>query len=391
MFKKLLGSLILIASTALNAFAADRTLAVAFAPAGSKVEIHTNANPDTWAVAVDTNGDGYVTFQIDDSLADSDIRITAAGYQSYVTHFHFRNAVENANLPKPLNQQVNVGQDIPALLPVAPPLPIYTIQGKDFVDGNGQRTVLLGIDAFNAFRLYLSGANLDPLVAYSHTRGFNLWRVFMQGSAAQNGFLQLDPREAGYYEHVRPFVNYLNGQGIVLLAEAYVDNQDIRSGLDHWTRLANELRGSSTILSGGNEYPKNGFDPGSLPDPGMVWARGSALGDQAPFRPTAVVMQFHPRRDLPAAKMDTVASPVFIYGQGGYPQIPLLIDEPPRMGSNGSGPEYAAPRVCYEFARHYATETAGAVFHNAATMRGLVPDAVTDACAVAWQTGMRLQ
>lgn len=374
-----------------SVFAADRTLAVAFAPAGAKVEIHTNANPDTWATSVDTDHDGYVTFQIDDSLGDSDIRITAAGYQLYVTHFKFRNQRDNASDPKPLNQQVNVGQDIPPVQPVAPPIPVFTPAGKDFLNERGQRIVLNGVDQFRAFRMFLDGdrSGLNALIQESHEFGFDLWRVFFQGSAQQNGILQLSPTEPGYYDHVRPFADWLNAQGIILLAEIYVDNQDIRSDMPgHWQRMADRLRGSGTILSGGNEAPKNGFDPGQLTDPGMFWTRGSMLGDQAPFKPTGPAMSFHPRRDLPTAKMDTVASPVFLYGQGGYPQIPLLIDEPPRMGSNGSGPEYANPRTCWEFARHYATEVAAVVFHNYWSMRGQLMDAVTRTCALAWQLGL---
>jgi len=391
-FKKVLCSLFLNALLALNASAADRTLAIAFAPGGSKVEIHTKTNPDTWATTIDGDKDGYVTFQIDDTLGDSDIRITAAGYQNYTVHFRFRNVRDNANDPRPLNQQVNVGQDIPALQLQAPPIPFFQIAGKDFVDASGQRMVLKGVDQFRAFRMFLDGnaSGLAALAQESHELGFNLWRVFFQGSAAQNGILQLSPTEPGYYEHVRPFTDWLNAQGIVLLAEVYVDNQDIHSPVSHWLQMAELLRGSGTILSGGNEYPKNGFDPGTLADPGMLWSRGSSLGDQAPYRPTGPLMVFHPRRDLPAAKMDTVASPTYLYGQAGYPPIPLFIDEPPRMGTNGSLPEYASSRTCYEFARHYATEVAAAVFHNFFSMRGLLMDAVTKACAVAWQRGMTL-
>lgn len=404
MFKKIISSLILNMALLMNTAtvsAADRTLAIAFTPANATVAIHTSSSPDVWVSKVDDNGDGYVTFQIDDSLGDSDIKIEAAGFRPYQVHFKFRNERDNASDPRPLNQQVNVGQDIPALLPAAPPLPppgvlpTLGIIGPNFVDAQGRRQVLLGTDQFVAFKMFLDGnlSGLSALFQESRELGFNMWRVFMQGSVVQNNILQLSPNEPGYYEHVRPFADLLNRQGIVLLATVYVDNQDIKApNPQHWQRVADLLRGSTTILSGGNEWRKNGFDPGLLTDPGMLWSRGSDLGDQAPFKPTGLIMEFHPRRDLPAMLLDSVASPVTIYGSLGYPPIPLLIDEGigfavvPRPGSRSNDPWLA-----YKLARHYSTETAGTVFHNDAGMRGQLMPPEIRACAVAWLVGMRLQ
>lgn len=271
--------------------------------------------------------------------------------------------------------------------------PYLETRGIDFVNPNGERVVLCGTDQFRAFRMFLDAKDLGPLLDESHQLGFNMWRVFLMGSKAQNGLLQLNPDEPGFYEKLRPFVDFLNAAGIVVLATVNVDAQDILPSLTarqaNWTRVANELRGSASLLSGGNEWHKNGFNPGELSSPDMLWSRGSDLGDNAPYRPYGSFAEFHPRRDLPASLMDTVASPTFIYGANEL-NAPLIIDEPPRMGQDGSGPDYANPRVCYKFARHYSTECAGAVFHSRSGQRSEVMDPLTRACAEAWQRGMKL-
>jgi hypothetical protein len=273
-------------------------------------------------------------------------------------------------------------------VPIAPPLPSLDIQGIDFVQA-GRRVVLNGTDQFRAYRQFLDGEDLSPLFQESAELGFVLWRVFLQGSKAQNGVLELRPSEPHYYETLRSFAELLNQHGIVPLATVFVDNQDINAGgAEHFARVAEALRGTRTLLSGGNEWTKNGFLPGVLADPGMVWSRGSNVGDVAPFQPSGSFLEFHPRRDLPAALMDTVASAVYIRTRDPKP---LIIDEPPRMGTDGSGPEYADPFVCWKFARHYATECAGAIFHSRAGQQGVVMDGNTRACAAAWSKGMMIE
>lgn len=381
---------------------AARTLAIAFAPLGdqmnpTRVSIHVSADPDQWVTEVDRNFDGYTTFQIDDSLGDSDIRIEAAGYRPYQVHFKFRNAVDNANDPKPLNQQVNVGLDIPVPVKLPPPLPppgelpSLDTRGRDFINHDGSRSVLCGTDMFCAFRQYLNGMDLTPFFAESRELGFNLWRVFMQGSIKQNNILQLSPTEPGYYEHVRPFAELLNRQGIVLLATIGIDNQDIKSPASHWTRMYDLLEGTSTLVSKANEWGKNlgGVRPDELPNPSgnILWSQGSGLQDEAPFKPTGKFMEFHQVRNFPTSIRDTVASATEIQDVLDYPEIPLIMDEPAKFGTDGNYPE---PRDSYNFARCYATFWAGAVFHNWNGQRGQLMDANTKACAREWVRGMKL-
>jgi hypothetical protein len=380
---------------------ADRTIAIAFAPGGSTVSIHTGTNPDTFAVAQDSNGDGYIPQQIDDGLGDSTIKIDAPGYKPYAVHFKFRNSRDNANEPKPLNQQVNVGSDIPALIKLGPPppppgqLPSLRTSGRDFVTPDGKREVLIGTDEFLAFRHWLSGADLAPFFAESRELGFNLWRVFFQGSKAQNGVLQLSPTEPGYYEHVRPFAELLNANGIVLLAVIGVDNQDIQSPPEHWTRMYREFDGLKVIASKANEWGKNlaGLRPDQLPNPtnGVLWSQGSGLQDEAPFRPTGPVMEFHPVRNYTTTMRDAVASAIELFEVQNYGNVRLLYDEPGRMGDIDPSPaEFANPKHCWEYARIATSLAAGIVFHNRNGQSGQLMSEGTKACAREFVRGARI-
>lgn len=274
---------------------------------------------------------------------------------------------------------------------VVPALEPLLISGLDFMTA-GTRCVLNGTDQFCAYRRYFDSgaAALAPLIAESHELGFDLWRVFMQGSARQNHILELNPREPGYYDFVRPFADTVNAAGIRLLATVFVDNQDIGMNMDHWRRMADLLRGSATLLSGGNEAAKNGWNPGDLTDPGMLWSRGSGTADEKPFTPTGSFAEFHPVRSMPTMMRDAVASPLTI-DLDYQIHIPLVIDEPIGFAEvDKDNSRSADPRIAYRLARHYATECAGAVFHNDSGMRCQVMSPRVRECADAWQRGMRL-
>ena len=256
--------------------------------------------------------------------------------------------------------------------------------------GNFWGSRINGTDQFCALRLFLDGKDVLPLIQESKDLGFNAWRIFCQGSIKQNGMLDLYPQNTpNYYTSVSALSGFLNQHGIVPLWTAFVDNQDVGLGIDHWHALGTALAPYTVLLSGGNEWSKNGFDPQSLPAPPVKWwSRGSDVGDVAPPAPNGgTFSEFHPRRDLPKSLDDAVASATFLRGRG-YGK--LIADEPPRMGADGSGPEYADPQVCWQFARIYATLWTGAVFHSRSGQASTLMDATTRACAAAWCRGFNV-
>jgi hypothetical protein len=249
------------------------------------------------------------------------------------------------------------------------------------------RTRLNGTDQFCALRRFLDGQDVLPLIRESLDLRFNVWRIFGQGSIAQNGLLELRPQTTrDYYTSVAALSGFLNQHGIIPLWTIYADNQDVGLGVDHWVHFTEAVAPYTVLVSGGNEWSKNGFDPQSLPTPPLPWwSRGSDIGDAAPPIPNgATFSEFHPRRDLPKSLDDAVASATWLRGRG-YGK--LIADEPPRMGRDGSAPEYADPQVCWQFGRLYATEWAGAVFHSRSGQTSTLMDDVTRACATQWSRG----
>lgn len=268
------------------------------------------------------------------------------------------------------------------------------IHGRHFVNAEGNRIVLNGTDQFMAFRQFLDGGDLTPLLTESQELDFRMWRVFLMGSIRQNSILQLSPAEPDYYVKLRPFADLLNAHGIVLLATVFVDAQDImadvRARQTHWGHVADALRGTQTLLSGGNEWGKNGWNPGELTDPGMLWSRGSDLSDKAPYKPFASFAEFHPVRGIARTLMDAVASPVFIHDTLGLAG-PLVIDEPLGFAdADQPGRRSADPFVAWQLGRLYGTMNGGACFHNDNGMRGQLMTPTIRRCAEAWCRGMRL-
>ena len=369
-----------------------RTVAVILRVPGARVYLDDVTPPGGHSGIMPA--DGYLPFTVT-HLPITYLTVEATGYQPYVVH--------GLALP-PGDIQIRIGvagdpgrpQDVilPGLIPLIPHL---EIRGHDFVDAAGNRKVFKGTDQFCAFRRYLDGVDLTPLFQESQELHFDMWRVFMMGSQAQNNILELRPSAIGatYYDHLRPFADLLNANGIVLLSTVFVDAQDVMPVVsdqrDHWGWVADRLRGSATLESGGNEFEKNGFNPGDLSDPGMIWSRGSGTQDAEPFRPVGSFCEFHPVRHYPTLLLDSVASPVTLFDKG-YTQ-PLIIDEPTGFGdpSNPFGKlRETDPRLAYRLARHYSTECAGAVLHNEYGMRCLPMSAHMRTIAEAWQRGMLL-
>ncbi|HMF93810.1 MAG TPA: hypothetical protein VKE96_05930 [Vicinamibacterales bacterium] len=344
--------------------------------------VRLNIGPSQY-VSGTSGADGTANLVVDSRLQDTQFEISAAGFQPYGLHVNL-GLVGNLQLRVGLGADPSRPQDLilPPLVRTSKPLPNLGDAGNFWVDR------INGTDQFCALRMSLDGKDLTPLIKESQGLTFNCWRIFCQGSIAQNGVLDLFPQRIGdaYYSTLANLCRLLNGQGIVPLLTVFADNQDVQLGPPHWSRLAETVAPFTVLLSGGNEWTKNGFNPQALPIPPVhLWSRGSDVGDAAPPKANGgTFSEFHPRRDFPKALDDAVASATFLHG-GGYGK--LVVDEPPRMGTDGSDPVYANAQTCWRFARHYATEWAGAVFHSRAGQRGVLMDDLTRTCAAEWSRG----
>jgi len=276
--------------------------------------------------------------------------------------------------------------------PIAPPVSAIHLEqrGNDFVDAQGQRIVLAGCDMFLAYRQFFDGgaAALVPFVMESRALGFTVWRIFMQGSAKQNQVLELSPRETGYYDFVRLFVETLNANGIIPLLTAFVDNQDVQSPISHWTKLGDRVQGTACLLSGFNQWSKNksDFDPWALPSPGpgIIWSRGSDVDDTITDPRGAPASELHATRtSFDRALMDATASPPFMRSKGAG--MCWMTEGNPFGDDRG----YSVTEA-WALGRAYSILWALAVFHNRQSQRGLLMTDETAMRGAAWVHGMRL-
>jgi len=279
--------------------------------------------------------------------------------------------------------------------PPAPPPPsvkyLHTI-GRHFYDQHNDRVVIAGLDQFRAYDRYLLGDGLLTLIQESRDLGAWSWRVFLMADS----FMQLGPLRPGFYDNLRPFVQYLNDAGIVpllvLLADAQIVLPKTMDQRSHAEAVYDAVKGTSCLLSVANEYGKNGVDVSAFTRPpwstavpvqmseGLVWSRGSNLSDQPPPQPYGTFAEFHPRRDMPAMLYDTVASPGYLYSNGLT--VPLVCDEPIGFGMKPGRSN--DPDLARRLASLYAIEWDGLYFHSDYGIQSQVIGPDIRPCAEAW-------
>lgn len=265
--------------------------------------------------------------------------------------------------------------------------------GHYLVDlSTGRRACLNGVDQFQALRMKLDGKDLKPLIKESQDHKAQVWRIFCQGSIHQNQMMDLWPQhEPSYDTALSELTQELNENGIIPLLECFVDNQDIKLTNEQWLRIHSVTAPFKKIVSGGNEYSKNGWDPYGLPTPptsSPVWSRGSNVTEPAePVDPRgAPAMSFHPRRDYPKVLDDSIASVNYLQFTRKW-NAAMIMDEPPRMGTDGSGGDYLNPDICGELGAGYRVRCAVAIFHSRCGQRGVLMDEQTLQCFGAWTRG----
>jgi hypothetical protein len=276
------------------------------------------------------------------------------------------------------------------------------IDGTDFIDADGRRTVLLLADGFRFYERLLAGEDLAPLVRQWCDLGFAWIRVFFSYAADEQGrgIGRLVPREhADFYDRVPDCAHILNDAGLGLYATGLADAQRaFRSAVEqqrHVQDLGAALRGTRSLFSLGNEhgdwtrgdFSKNGFNPGDFDKiDGVLCSRSAGVADVTPYRPAWDFAEFRNRRDLPAMLFDTVASPWTIRERDGV-RVPLVFDECAKFGSGF----YDDAHLARSLASHYAVEAAGLCFHTPEGIDTRLLDDGTARLAEAWIDGARRQ
>lgn len=342
----------------------------------------------------------YVSFSIDASWTDTHLFINAEGYEPYSHH---------VSLPLDgLNKDIILANDGPTG-PNIINFPNLTPLHKPIIDLNQvfnppnrfDREVIKGTDQFSALMKFNDGKDIDPLIKESQELGFNSWRILFMGSKKQNGYIQLDPRNA--YPAMYPLCEKLIDNGIIPLVTVFADAQDIMPDVNdrrtNWTHIIDLLLplAGFIMFSKGNQYKKNGWSPYELANPNLPWwSQGSTMGEQQnepapPPLPSGTFDEFHPRRDMPTMMLDSVASPVYL-GDHGYPYGRLVISEPIGIGTQlGSSQRLDDSNIIWRLARHYATECPAAYCHTDFGIQSILMDDNTRGKAEVWQRGMNIK
>lgn len=150
------------------------------------------------------------------------------------------------------------------------------------------------------YKRSLDGVSIEPLLAQRYATGSRCVATLMQAHFIERFY----PSEYGqrYYDHIPAFSEALLRLGFYWQPVVYADEQIIKSGHDFVYKLAEIFHNRYYILpSLGNEWSKNGFNPGdfSRPNTNNLWSRGSQVGDTAPYYPSWDWKEWHPRRDWP--------------------------------------------------------------------------------------------
>jgi len=150
------------------------------------------------------------------------------------------------------------------------------------------------------YKRSLDGVAIEPLLAQRFAAGSRSVATLMQAHFIERFY----PSEYGqrYYDHIPAFAEALMKMGFYWQPVVYADEQIIKSGNTFVYKLAEIFHNKPWIIpSLGNEWSKNGFNPGdfSRPNTNNLWSRGSEVADTAPWYPSWDWKEWHPRRDWP--------------------------------------------------------------------------------------------
>ena len=271
----------------------ERTLAVVI-PGVIGVEVFIHISEHGW-IGHRTNADGYVKFDgVSAYLGDSDVRITANGYQPYLEHFTWHHLPKDAGLPQPLNQQIMVGVDLPPLQPLA--LPRLHVEGLGFVTTNGDPWRMAFADSFRAYDRFLRGEDLRPV--FEELRDMKANGIRVLGMA--DSFMHLYPQEhQDFYARLPAFCALATEYRLYVQFCVFADTKIIMpwtSGwshplvaqIEHFARVCNALRDSSNVLIqlvNENDSNQNGIELGAFAKPvGILSSIGSnGTGNDPPL------------------------------------------------------------------------------------------------------------
>jgi hypothetical protein len=239
------------------------------------------------------------------------------------------------------------------------------------------------------YKRSLDGQSIESLLKQRHDAGSRAVATLMQAEFIEH----FNPAEYGqaYFDHIIPFAQAILNAGMYWMPVVYADEQVIKSGHDFVYKLGEIFHDYYWIVpSLGNEYNKNGFEPGNFtrPNTNNLWSRGSQVGDTQPYYPSWDWKEWHGRRDWPKVLFsndDAWYVKEGINGEGVQldKRAPCIVTEPigfwnqnvPNRRSNDPNLARVIGGTSVYFAR-------GANFMSEAGLRCDMWDSITYDCAV---------
>lgn len=267
------------------------------------------------------------------------------------------------------------------------------VEGKTFRDESGALWMWRGCTDFMAFARFLNGEDIDRLLTERIQVGCRLLRVLGMAHHIPEDLRLPDftPKTFGerYWSGLSAFADKLAGRGLrfefVVFADAQLLMPRVADQRAHLARVASTLASKWNVVGElANEWPKNGVDPGRFEKPaGLLWSRGSGLGEQRPFVPVWDWVGHHGDRGDHWFADETARD--IRDGLG----VPVIQDEPVGAGEAAEPGRRDNVPDRFRWAGALWAFSGGATFHSAAGIASEPYGPVQKTSAVAFFEGLR--
>jgi len=263
------------------------------------------------------------------------------GYTLYVNYANVNPAYLSVFARVP-----NLDADIPITLLREPQTRLH-VEGKSFVNAQGQRVFLKGVTDFLLYKRYLDGEDIHPLLRERVSIGANAVRII----GMVNSFSHWYPQEYGqrYYDELPNFFGILNMYRLYGYFTVFADTQIVMpkkmDQITHFGKMVAQLgecqNSLGELVNEPYAHDNATADPLAFPRPvGVPFSSGSyndVLGDKVTPPPHWDFHDFHvPRKDVKRVADQCMATnPNYLAG------MPVISGEPDKFG----GPNAFNPKV----------------------------------------------